>query len=646
MILMNRHEQFAQKLAAQIEVDKEKDEILATTLWRPGRQGGGFISVERHPTDFTILGTPGRSLEPSLHDVSDEVVALPGGSVRVTVEPSKQPLPESDNDSPRDKRMDQVRSTRVAHHVYQGSSLYEDGPVEEFLLTDRILLRFRRFDVGMLKRVIEQFSLEFVRDIEKTHVLRVTDRSRRNPLKIANRLAELDGEVELCVPEILVPFEPRSTAAPVDPKVFDLGRWHIDSSSRVGSSGGDPRPEADIDVLEAWEITRGDPDVRVAIIDDGFDLGHPEFDDLDIDPQAIDLLDSDSDPRPEAADDHGTPVASIALGRNGIAPGCTFVPIRVDLGGPNRERSVSILEAFEYASQNADVLICSFGLKPSSVPLLDPGIRNTIAEIARAGGRRGQGLVIAVSAGNSNLPVAMSAADNHYGFRVREGKYCVSIPAKKPVFTGFGSIEGLVTVGAVTSALRRPAYANWGDEISVVAPSSNADPMGGVTNRPEAYKQTFYPGVGIVAAINRPGIGRAPARMRNNPRTPLREDYYRGNFGGTSAAAPIVGGVAALMLSVNPDLLAIDVKRILESTADRTGFNFAPYNLRDSNLRVPDRDHPDAPKEGDPPPSKFRSGEFNSEGVSEFFGHGKVNAYRAVLRARALRTARGARSGR
>lgn len=41
------------------------------------------------------------------------------------------------------------------------------------------------------------------------------------------------------------------------------------------------------------------------------------------------------------------------------------------------------------------------------------------------------------------------------------------------------------------------------------------------------------------------------------------------SFGGTSAAAPIVSGVSALLLSVNPNLNAAEIKHILKSTADK-----------------------------------------------------------------------------
>jgi len=46
---------------------------------------------------------------------------------------------------------------------------------------------------------------------------------------------------------------------------------------------------------------------------------------------------------------------------------------------------------------------------------------------------------------------------------------------------------------------------------------------------------------------------------------------YTSTFGGTSSATPLAAGVAALLLSQNPDLTADDVQNILQETADKVG---------------------------------------------------------------------------
>ena len=116
--------------------------------------------------------------------------------------------------------------------------------------------------------------------------------------------------------------------------------------------------------------------------------------------------------------------------------------------------------------------------------------------------------------------------------------------------------------------------------------------------------------------MNRPGHGDRKSPLQDNPTTPIiREDFYTDDFGGTSGAAPVVSGVVGLMLSVNPDLAANDVRQILMATADRD---------LDPNLDLPN----------DPNVQGISGAMVN--GRSAFFGSGKVNALRAVQRAQAL----------
>src|SRR5262249_5261437 len=121
-----------------------------------------------------------------------------------------------------------------------------------------------------------------------------------------------------------------------------------------------------------------------------------------------------------------------------------------------------------------------------------------------------------------------------------------------------------------------------------------------------------YRGIGQVAAVNRPGRGRPFEPLRDDPDTPdFAESFYTITFGGTSGAAPVVTGVVALMLSVNPSLTASQARQILMSTADR---QLDPALDLDGDLNI-----------------QGLNGTFSS-GRSLFFGSGKVNALRAVER--------------
>jgi subtilisin family serine protease len=122
-------------------------------------------------------------------------------------------------------------------------------------------------------------------------------------------------------------------------------------------------PEADISAEAAWEITRGSRDVVVAVIDDGFDITHPDLKDKVVHPR--DFVDGDTQPFPtrKRGEYHGTPCAGLAVGAEngkgivGVAPGCSFLPIRFDLAADDN----LLWEIFDHAGKYADVISCAGG---------------------------------------------------------------------------------------------------------------------------------------------------------------------------------------------------------------------------------------------------------------------------------------------
>jgi subtilisin family serine protease len=473
-------------------------------------------------------------------------------------------------------------------------------------------------------------------------VLRVTTETGRNPLKIANDIARRGG-VASCRPQRFIPLnrvdEGVSNASALPDGrthvLFDC-QWHLghDSIARecdiiareFGSIANESiAPFAGINARGAWKHTTGSPDIVVAVIDDGFDLGHPAFQNKKIDEHQINFAEG---PRAKASsrgnDIHGTCVASIAIGSTvaggmvGVAPDCAFLPIRVDLSGLLEEKKLA--DIFDHASKHADVVNCSFSVSPSTSNLIEGPLLDAIKEMAGSGGRRNRGLVFVFGAGNDDAPTRMSAEEN------TQGIWIVRHSSTKPrllgpgenIVSGFTTIPGVVVVGAVTSLKRKAGYSNWGPDITVVAPSDNSHDIlnkvkPGVNDKVRnKFKPRFgYPGLGLIAAANRPGNGLPFHRLPDDSETEeFLESFYTGRFGGTSGAAAIVTGVVALMLSVNPSLTPEEVIDILKETADRD---------LDPTLDLKDD-----------PNLKGTTGEFNGSRRSEFFGSGKVNAALAV----------------
>ncbi|MBW2528323.1 MAG: S8 family serine peptidase, partial [Deltaproteobacteria bacterium] len=122
-------------------------------------------------------------------------------------------------------------------------------------------------------------------------------------------------------------YEKRYT--PDDPSYPD--QWHLHNTGQNGST-----PSVDGRVDEAWDVTFGDPQVLIAINDDGVDLNHPDLaaklePELNYPANWQDLMEDPTNPMGFAW--HGTAVAGVAgaIGDNaeggvGVCPGCRIIP--------------------------------------------------------------------------------------------------------------------------------------------------------------------------------------------------------------------------------------------------------------------------------------------------------------------------------
>ena len=179
--------------------------------------------------------------------------------------------------------------------------------------------------------------------------------------------------------------------------------------------------------------------VRVAIIDDGFDFTHPEFDQLKV------LLEYDAEQKVMTAkatgpiDEHGTLVAGVIAakrdnkGIEGLAPTSEIIAIR-----QVSTWTSSLILAFQVAKlMKADVVNCSWVL-----PFLSHITSEVIEDLASAPNDP----IIVVSAGNNGK------------------KACEMNQLSK--------LEKLVVVGSVNKAGEITEFSNYGQCVDYYAPSS------------------------------------------------------------------------------------------------------------------------------------------------------------------------------
>lgn len=273
-----------------------------------------------------------------------------------------------------------------------------------------------------------------------------------------------------------------------------------------------------INTEKAWDISMGDTSVIVAIIDNGFDLNHPELKGKRI-VKPYNVINKNTTVYGNNVIQHGTHVASLAIGiagnasgASGIAPNCSFMPVQI---GSESEflSSTDIIDGVLYALNNgADVINMSLGkmfgpeLKRKPPSELDKIIKESgkdeeqfWAELFALAEQKNTLLILA--GGNENLLIGLD-------------------PMQRSPST--------LKVVALDQNFRKATFSNYCKDCFGSPSFISA------------------PGVAIYSAV--PGNAYMP-------------------MDGTSMAAPIATGAIALMKSVNPRLKNKELLKVLFETA-------------------------------------------------------------------------------
>lgn len=419
------------------------------------------------------------------------------------------------------QQLDELRDSdevAVGTHVYTAAG--SDRPI---VPTGELYIIFEPLTpLTVQQQILAEYALELVeRRDEVTIFAKVSPRSP-NPFKVAAALQK-KKTVKHAEPDFDTPLDNYAFAMPTDTLINHA--WHLRNNGRVPDSNYVLRKGADAKVIDAWQRLdgMGNNSVTIAIIDNGFDLTHPDLTGKVVSPwdlwgQSSNLLQGDS------RFTHGTPCASVALGASngvgmvGAAPNARFMPI----SGTSFDMRATE-QMFTYAVRNgADIISCSWGTVDSQYAL--NAIKEAAIANAARNGRNGKGCVILYAAGN-------------------EGQNFVNLYAAHP---------DVICVAASTSQDIHADYSNTGPQVWITAPSNGDWPI----TAARAWWDEGTPGETGEYRYWADGISRG--------------DRYK-HFGGTSSATPLVAGICALMLSANPSLTAKEVKDILAKTADKIG---------------------------------------------------------------------------
>jgi subtilisin family serine protease len=398
---------------------------------------------------------------------------------------------------------------------------YADGALQ--LPTERIFVKPKHGQ--SLKRIIQESGLsgkvktsKEINSIDGIHMLTL-DVKMKNILQVCRIVYKtgLVDFVEPCFTRQIRPFNQ-----------YYQNQWGLKNTGQNGGTSG-----IDIKAEATWSITRGNSNIKVAVLDEGVDLTHPDLQaNLLTGYDATSGSPGGANGSPWANNAHGTACAGIigainnTIGIAGVASGCKIIPVRIAYDyyddGYWTTDDEWIIAGFQYArNAGADVISNSWGGGPSSATIT--------AEISDAvtQGRNGKGCVVVFASGNNNAS-------------------SVSYPA---------SLSNVIAVGAISQCGQRKSPtscdgetdwgSNYGTNLDVVAP-----------------------GVDIYTTDIQGSAG-------YNNSSGTAGNYYA-SFGGTSAACPHVAGIAALILSVRTDLTQAQVRQAIESTCTKlSGYSYS-----------------------------------------------------------------------
>ena len=342
--------------------------------------------------------------------------------------------------------------------------------------------------------------------------------------------------------------------------------------------------------------------VNVLVLDDGVDIRHEDLAANVNTSMTWNFQNTNTDPTPTGNNAHGTNAAGIiAAAQNGI--GVMGIAPRVTLGAAGDIRTATSFEtisAFGGApwSINAHVINYSLGDNPETPP--DYPNEDAVGRQPLANLRGGKGIIIVQSAGNEYIAAQDSngnltrlcprvngstqivSCENPANETDLLSPLRLSIAALNP--KGFrASYSNAGSINWVTGLSGEQAEGNYGEMgISSSAP-------GAISNGPTIFS-TDISGCETGYAQNPPNthaltqfsIGGTAINLAKN------SNCNYSHMNGTSASAPTVTGVVALMLSANPNLSWRDVRHILAITSRQVDSNYGNAYRRNEQINLAD----------------------------------------------------------
>lgn len=381
-------------------------------------------------------------------------------------------------------------------------------------------------------------QIESIPDLDASRILL---RSSREVLEWSARLAG-DRRIRYAHPDFKFELQERSLDPMAEPLFKD--QWNLENTGQTGGT-----PGTDIDIRSAWKVTQGHPETVIGLLDLGFEQTHEDLADAwYVNPKEIPNNKRDDDGNGLIDDvsgwnfstnrnnliygqnaKHGTATSGVlgarvnGKGISGICPKCKILPIVVS--GKVSEDAAAIMYAVK---MGVSVMSNSWGyrLKPPQTDVVSDALI-----YAAHKGRGGKGIPIIFAMNNAQID-----------------------DCRKPGEDISGHVD-VIAVSSVDHNDLKVKDSAFGHCLAFVAPSATSAALG-------------------VPTTDRSGEnGYNTDGMNNYP-----DLSYNKGFWGTSAAAPHVAGLYALLLSHEPQLTLSDANKRMRAAAVKIRSDVAKYD--------------------------------------------------------------------
>ena len=301
---------------------------------------------------------------------------------------------------------------------------------------------------------------------------------------------------------------PAAAAAAADPLFTD--QWHLKNMGQAGASGPAGLAGEDMDVEPVWlaGTPRKGTGVRIAVVDDGLEIGHEDLaSNIAATGLSYNYLNGGSDP---TGGEHGTSVAGIAASRDLNGLGGRGAAPRANMVGYNLLQNLTAAneaDAMTRGSPNVHINTNSWG-PPDGNGTLDASDSSwrTAITSGLTSGRSGLGTIYTWAAGNG-----FTGGDNSN-------------------YDGMANNRGVIAVAAVNDQGVKSSYSEPGANLWISAPGGEFCSTHAITTTDRTGEAGY-------------NLSTTAADYANKS--------YTKCMNGTSAAAPGVAGVIALLLGPN-----------------------------------------------------------------------------------------------